>query len=441
MATYKLESFSGGLANSTNIAYFNTKLVSALNSTIPANSVLDCTSFTGTATITSTLTIKKSITILLGNVRLNFAGGTNTHMFVVNAPNVRIYGVSRSTHSDSNNGGTVLSMTGNGRGYHIFCGNTSSLYSWASFGGLEIKDLDLEGVKSVYTVSGGTPTYTTQGSGGIMILEGNPNQSGSNVPNVKLENLYINNTKHHGITIYGAITSKLERCRVRNTAGHGYYIAGSSTSMHIDTCYALSTNLAGFCLHDSNYSTLTSCAADNCKIGYWLRNSSSIVLNGCGAEAGTIAAANTIPNSLGISVASSAGTVSISDVGSDNVNFFKGTSYLVTGGGSNSFNACYSKDPGNRAGLSTYADGRTSHITFAGSTSLNRLTTPKFTGTSPVKYEIKFVTIGEDTPIRNLIDIELFSYDGSAEEPNDSTFEPVATVFSQNGSQQFFTFD
>ncbi len=440
MATYKLETFPGGVANSTIASNFYVKLVNALNS-IPNHSVLDCTNFSGTAIITATITIKKPVTILLGSIRLVFSAPLNSHMFVINSPNVRIYGTSRSTHTDAANAGTVLSIRLAGRGYHIFCGNTSSANSWASFGGLEIKDLDLEGVKSVYTVSNGVATYTTQGSGGIMILEGNPNQANTNIPNIKLENIHVTSTKHHGITIYGAITSKLEKCRVRDTAGHGYYVTGSSTSMHLDTCYALSTNFAGFCLHDTNYSTLTSCAADNCKIGYWLRNSSAITLNSCGAEAGTIAANNTIPNNLGISVLSSAGSVSINDVGSDNVNFFKGTSYLVTGGGNNTFNACYSKDPGNAAGQSVYTDRRTSHITFGGSTSLNRLNTPRFTGTSPLKYSIKFVTIGSSTPIRNLIDIETFTYDSSTTEPSDTDFAPVATVFNQNNSTQFFTFD
>jgi len=440
MTTYKLETFAGGVNNSINTAHFYAKLVTALN-IIPNHSILDCTSFRGAATILGSLTIKKPITILLGNIKLNFSGIANSHMFIINSANVRIHGANRVTHTDATNGGTTLSMATAGRGYHIYCANTSSANAWASFGGLELKDLSFEGVKSAYTVSSGVATYTTVGSGGILIAEGNPNQSGSNIPNIKLENLAMTNTKHHGIMIYGAITSKLERCRVRNTAGHGYYVTGSSTSMHLDTCYALSTNLAGFCLHDTNYSTLTSCAADNCKIGYWLRNTSSTTLNSCGAEGGTIAANNTIPNSLGISLNSSAGSVSISDVGSDNVNFFKGISYLVTGGGSNTFNACYSKDPGNAAGQTTYGDRRTSHITFGGSTSLNRLNTPKFIGTSPLKYSIKFVTIGSSTPIRNLIDIETFTYDGSATEPTDTNFLPIATVYNQNNSQQFFTFD
>jgi len=440
MATYKLESFAGGVGNTTNILYFNAKLVTALN-TIPNHSVLDCTNFSGTATISNTINIRKPITILLGSIKLNYTGPVNSHMIIIGSANVKIYGINRVTHTSATNGGTTLSMTVSSRGYHIYCANINNINAWASSGGLELKDLNLEGVKSVYTVSSGVATYTTVGSGGIVIAEGNPNQSGSNIPNIKLENLSITDTKHHGIMIYGAITSKLERCRVRNTAGHGYYITGSSTSMHLDTCYALSTNLAGFCLHDTNYSTLTSCAADNCKIGYWLRNTSSTTLNGCGAEAGTIAANDTIPNNLGISLINSVGSVSINDIGSDNVNFFKGTSYLITGGGSNCLNSCYSKDPGNIAGATTYTSSKTSHITFGGSTSLNRLNTPRFTGTSPLKYSIKFVTIGTDTPIRNLIDIENFTYDGSATEPTDTTFSPIATVFNQNNSTQFFTFD
>lgn len=437
MATIKLETFGPGAAvvsNSTFVSKLKNAAATAVNGT-----VIDCTSYTGAITMTQNIVVSRSVTMLFGNITLTFSASGNINMFNVQAPNVKFIGVSRSNITNSSETATKFIMPA-GRGYHIYAANPTSTVT-ASSNGLTIENIDFQGVKSTYTSSSGNVSYTFTGAGGIIVAEGNPAQSGSNISNVLIKNVHVDSTRQHGIMIYGAITSRLERCRVRNTAGHGYYITGSSTSVHLDTCYALSTDLAGFCLEGATYSALTTCAADNCSVGYWLRSSRGITLTSCGAEACTINS-STLPNNLGLSLQSTGGIVAINDIGSDNVNFFKGTSYLITGGESNALISCYSKDPGNRAGQTTYANSRTSHITLAGSTTLNRIMTPLFAGTSPVKYKLRIVPIGTAFPDKNIIDYGTFTYDSTNPEPTDlQNMLPVADIFNQNNTNVYISFD
>jgi len=437
MATIRLETFGPGAAvvsNSTFVSKLKNAVATAVNGT-----VIDCTGYTGSITMTQNITVTRSVTILLGNITLTFTASGNLNMFNVQAPNVKFIGVSRSNTTNSGETATKFVMPA-GRGYHIYAANPTSAVT-TSANGLTIENIDFQGVKSTYTSLSGTVNYTYSGAGGIVIAEGNPNQAGSNISNILIKNVHVDSAKHHGIMIYGAITSRLVQCRVRNTAGHGYYITGSSTSVHLDTCYALSTDLAGFCLEGATYSALTTCAADNCSVGYWLRSSRGINLTSCGAEV-FIINSNILPNNLGLTLQSTGGAVAINDIGSDNINFFKGTSYLITGGESNSLISCYSKDPGNRAGQTTYANSRTSHITLAGSTTLNRIMTPLFAGTSPVKYKLKLVPIGSSFPDKNIIDYGNFTYDSTNPEPADlQDMLPVADIFNQNNTNVYISFD
>ena len=438
MATIKLETFGPGTYGSTSSSLFQSKLLNAVN-TAPANSVIDCTSYTGLLTLTNTVVIKKPLTLLFGQVTISFSTGLGKHMFHVTSGNVQIIGVSRSTATGSNDAGTIFKMPVSGAGYHVYAANTSSTGT-TSPSGLVLENIDFEGLKSTYTSVNNAATYTYAGSGGIFIAEGNPEQSGTNVANVLLKNIHVNSAKHHGITLFGAITSRLEKCRVRNTGGHGYFITGSSTSIHLDTCYALSTNLAGFCLDGAVYSSMTTCAADNCSVGYWLKGSKGITLSSCGSENAVINSA-TLPYSLGITLWSSVGTVTINDIGTDNINFFKGTSFLITGGESNSLISSYSKDPGNRSGQITYANARTSHVTLAGSATLTRLTTPLFAGTSPVKYKIRIVPIGSTYPTKNMVDIGTYTISTASTEPADiSAMLPLFDIFNQNNTQLNISF-
>lgn len=411
MATIKLETFAPGTPGNTSIALFASKLQNAVT-TAASGTVIDCTSYTGAITLSTSITITRSVTLLFGNLRLNL-NTPQRNMFNVFAPNVSIIGVSRSTSSTAGDGRTVFAMASTTSGaFHIYCANNQSSgtsSNWASYSGLTLENLDLLGVQSTYTSVAGVATYTTRGVGGVVVAEGNPDQAATNVQNVLINNVFINGATAHGIMIYGGMTSKIQKCRVTNAGGHAYYIVGGSTSMSLDTCYALSSKLSGFCIHGSNYSTLNNCAADNCGVGYWLRSSGSISLVGCGAEASTVQ--SDIPNNLGLTLPSSAGNITINDIGSDNINHIKGISYFISGGESNTLVNPYSKDPGNRAGLTTYSSKYTAHLVMYGDARFTNVISPKFTGTSPLKYDVRLEELSGDGPNHNTIQTIYSSFD------------------------------
>jgi hypothetical protein len=432
MATIKLESFAPGTPGNTSTALFAAKLQNAVT-TAASGTVIDCTSYTGIISLSNSITITRSVTLLFGNLRLNL-NTPQRNMFNVFAPNVSIIGVSRSTSSTAGDGKTVFSMASSTSGsFHIYCANNQSSgtsSNWASYSGLTVENLDLLGIQSTYTSVAGVVNYTTRGVGGIVVAEGNPGQANTNVQNVFINNVFINGATAHGIMIYGGMTSKIQKCRVTNAGGHAYYIAGGSTSMNLDTCYALSSKLSGFCIHSSNYSSLNNCAADNCGVGYWLRSSGSISLIGCGAEASTIQ--SNVPNNLGLTLPSSAGNVTINDIGSDNVNYIKGISYFLSGGESNTLINPYSKDPGNRAGLSTYSSKYTAHLVMYGNTSFTNVISPKFTGTSPLKYNVRLEELSSNGPVQNIIQAAYVSFDPlNPVETADTDMLPVAEILDQ----------
>jgi hypothetical protein len=372
---------------------FTAKLQNACTSTqYPEGTVFDCSGFTSVSVpsqfITGTITITRpGITLLFseGDFIWNPTGGTalDANMFEIIAPNVTIIGVSRSAKdSVSTNGATRFVMNSPSTGYHVY--TRPDLTTFASADSLTIMNCDFVGVKSIYTSSGGNVNYSTTGAGGILLTEGNVNQPNSNLNNVMISEVLVSGAKQHGVMIYGGMASKLQNVRVRNAAGHGFYIAGSTTSTTLDACYASGNYLAGFCINNTTYSTLTSCASDSNGLGYWMRNANSVTLNSCGAEACEVR--SSIPNNLGIAVKNSVGTVLINDIGSDNVNFIKGTSFLFTGGDNITGTSCYSKDPGNRAGLSTFLSKYTAHIHGVDGTTKVNMDNFKAAGTSTTKY-------------------------------------------------------
>lgn len=434
MATFKLETFPPGTPGNTATNFFASKLQNAVT-TAAMGTVIDCTSYTGTITLSNTITITRSVTLIFGNLTILFTGA-GKNLFNVLAPNVKITGVSRSTNTDAVDGKTVFSMTNSSNGgYHIYCANNSSSgpsSNWKSYSGFTLENVDLLGVQSVYTSVGTVATYSLKGVGGILVAEGNPGQSNTNVQNVLISNVFINGTTAHGIMLYGAMVSKIEKCRVTKAGGHAYYIAGGSTSVSLDTCYALSSTLAGFCLHSTSYSSLNNCASDNCGLGYWLRSTSTTTLVGCGTEASIIK--SVMPYNLGLTLPSSAGNVTINDIGSDNINYVKGTSYFISGGESNTLVNPYSKDPGNRAGETTYASKYTAHLVMYGGTNSNNVISPKFTGSSPVKYIIRLDDLSGNNPRNCNIQYAVGSFDPTnpVESP-DTDYLPVADVLDQGG--------
>lgn len=348
---------------------FGATLQAAINLSA-TGSVIDCTAYTGSQSITSSITINKPLTIKLGysNINVNFdSSNLNTHLFnITNTSNVIIEGLGRSPKASTQSSPTVITMTNNGAGYHIFGTGSNSI---------TIKNLDLIGNKS-------DDYNLATGVGGVCFIEPNPGvaQAGNTVNNITLSNLFINGTRDHGIYFVGSIMSDVSNCRVSNVGGHGFFTTEGSTSTKFTNCYASSGNLAGFCIHNTSYSTLENCAAESFGAGYWIRSSFNISLIGCGAESNTSPTA--LPNSdLGITF----GSYTVDDWSTTYVDYVVGTSYLLTGGKNIVLNNPYSKDPGRNQIFNN-----TSHYTIASTNSGSILLSPRcvIVDSSPLNYDV-----------------------------------------------------
>jgi len=415
---------------------FTQKLQNAgTSTTYPEGTVFDCSNYKS-ETITDTITIRRAgITLLFGEGDFTMSA-VNRSMFIIEAPNVTIIGVSRSAKDSlSSNGSTrfvMTSTTNTGPAYHVFT-KTSSIVGWNSADSLTIMNCDFVGVKSAYTSSGGTVSYSNWGCGGFLLTEGNPDQSGSNLNNLYINEVLINGSTNHGITVYGGMLSKIQNTRVRNAGGHGFYIAGSTTSMSLDTCYASGAHLAGFCLSNSSYSTLNNCASDSNGLGYWMKSSVSITMTSCGAEVCEVR--SNIPNNLGIFLQSSAGNVVVNDITSDYAGYIKGTSYMFTGGDNITGVSCYSKDPSNRENETTYLSKYSAHILAAGGVQKVNMDNFKRQGIPPVKYKYRL----EDC-YKIQIDDTVISFDplNPSETSNEVAMDmPVADVLDQGSGNIF----
>ena len=348
---------------------FGATLQSAITS-VATGSIIDCTTYTGSQSITSSIIIDKPLTIRLGNsdINVNFdSSDLNTHLFnITNTSNVIIEGLGRSPKASTQPSPTVITMTNNGAGYHIFGTGSNSI---------TIKNLDLIGNKSDdYNLSTGV--------GGVCFIEPNPgvSQAGNTVNNITLSNLFVNGTRDHGIYFVGSIMSDVSNCRISNAGGHGFFTTEGSTSTKFTNCYASSGNLAGFCIHNTSYSTLENCAAESFGVGYWIRSSFNVSLIGCGAESNTSPA--TLPNSdLGITF----GSYTVDDWSTDYTDYVVGTSYLLTGGKNIVLNNLYSKDPGRNQIFNN-----TSHYTIASANSGSILLSPRcmIVDSQPLNYDI-----------------------------------------------------
>lgn len=359
---------------------FGSTLQSAINA-VPSGSIIDCSLYTGGATtISSPITIHKPVKIILGSYDINvsFAGPASltNHAFNINSNGVTIEGFSRSAKSGSFPiGETRIIMAEAGDGYHIFGSGSNNIL---------IQNLDLVGIKSCCGYD------LTTGVGGVCFIEPNPGVSGAgnNTNGITISNLFISGTRDHGIYFVGSIMSTVKDCRISGAGGHGFFTTAGSTSTYFYNCYASSGNLAGFCLHDTTYSTLENCAAENFGIGYLLRNANSVSLIGCGAEANSIPVDGAPIGDLGITFPNSSGTYTVDDWTSDADNLLNGTSYVILGGENIVLNNPYSRDPNNTGGNNVY------HYAI-GSTNKNTiLMSPKCfnSGANTLAYDIAIVS-------------------------------------------------
>lgn len=371
--TYYLMAYSDGGAND-----WSTSLQLAINS-VNDGSIIDCTLWTwGVAEITSPINITKPVKILLGsydiNVTFNTTPSLTSNAFNIKSNGVTIQGFSRSPKSEANPAGqTRIIMTETGNGYHIFGTGSNDVL---------IQNLDLLGVQSCCG-----PDINT-GVGGVCFIEPNPGVGGggNNTNNITISNLFVSGTRDHGIYFVGSIMSLVEDCRVTAAAGHSFFTTAGSTSTHFRNCYASSGNLAGFCLHDTSYSTLESCAAEGCGAGYWLRNSTSVSIIGCGAEENN-SPIDTPITDLGIQFPNSTGIYTVDDWASDSGAYVVGTSYIIANGENVVLNNPYSRDPNGSVGGTS-----TAHYVLFGTAKNTILISPRCKngtgGNSPLSYDI-----------------------------------------------------
>jgi hypothetical protein len=404
----------------------------------PAGTVYDCTSYTNQSITSAIAFTVPNNTFLFGAGTFTFSP-TSGSMFVISAPGITIQGTSRSSRDTPESGTTTFRM-GNGVGqkYHIEYSVTSNVPTVRRGDSLTLKNLNFKGIQSVYTSNSGTVVYTTNGGGGILITENNPTSSGTNVNNVIIDNVLVDGAKQHGIMIYGAVASKIMNTRVRSAAGHGFYIDGESTSVSFDTCYASGNYLAGFCLKDAAYSSLNNCASDSNGLGYWLRNTTSTTLVSCGAEANLTR--SNIPNNLGVILKQyPTGDYIVNDIGADNVNHIKGTSFFVSGGGNLTFTSPLSKDPGGNPGAGVFANKRTAHFGFYGAVDKVNITAPRISGTTTLKYKYRLEALDSSAPANIMIDDYVGGYDPTnpteSADPNPAV--AVADVLDQGSGNVF----
>jgi len=119
------------------------------------------------------------------------------------------------------------------------------------------------------------------GTGGLIFGR----ENNTTTESLTIENVSINKSGY-GINVSIPITSKFTNVRVVDVGGDCFSLYGGGTSTTLTNCYALSCNQIGFNLNQLQYSTLISCVAEYCGIGFFLTNScNNVSLIDCGCEA------------------------------------------------------------------------------------------------------------------------------------------------------------
>jgi hypothetical protein len=413
-------------------ATFSDKLINAGFSA--SGVIVDCTYYTGVQTLNATVEILNPCKFEFSNIIIEFQSNNDLdHMFYIQSPGVSIIGNGRSPKYDQpSTSNTKFVMTNNDQspvrgGYHIFSADYESFANGQNV--CLLQGFDCIGVQSIVGRVNGEPTFTSAapggppGVGGICLLEGNPFVAGggNTISQIQVRDILVDGTRDHGILIIGAILAQVVNCRVSRAGGHGFYIGGTTsepgfegggtTSTYVLNCYASSGNLAGFCMHSAAYSQLQNCAAEYFGMGYFLRSCQNVSLFGCGAEENQ--PKTQIPNHLGIYLQNDSGSYLLSDIGPDNVNFFRGSSYWISGGRNIYIPNAYSKDPGGvydylTDGAPLAPSNNTSHFTIIGEVRSAYIVNPRMTGTAITPYAIAIRRGGSSPNFTYARDINIF---------------------------------
>ena len=286
------------------------------------SAIIDCTYFKGTHTISNGFIINNPVTLIFGDINVIHNNSKNSNLFTFRSNNISIQGLNRNTDKlQISNGATIFNM--------INADNTLEGYHIKSKGNknIEIKNITMVGLRTSMGHQYNNSSYDINGVGGIYIEKGKPEvtEGGNTCNNIRIENILITGTKAHGIYIDTPILSSIKNVRISDCGGHGIFINGG-TSILFENVYVSSSNMAGFCMYNSTYTSLNNCVTENSSIGFWLRSSFNVTLTSPGVEVTRNQGANPWRNSqpitgvygLNLSTLSSDGTsLPISDVNPD----------------------------------------------------------------------------------------------------------------------------
>lgn len=111
--------------------------------------------------------------------------------------------------------------------------------------------------------------------------------SGWGMWNWRIENVAIDKFGGHGLSTECPIMTVFTNVIIRECSLNGYNIVpanSNGTSLTAIGCWAYKCGQAGFYMELQAYSSLISCGADQCHMGYYLKNCKGINFSACGTE-------------------------------------------------------------------------------------------------------------------------------------------------------------
>ncbi len=331
---------------------FGDRLQNAIDAMPNEGGIINCRGVVGSQTMNAAVNIDKPVRILLGQMVLTMNNSENENMFNILSSGVDIIGLGRSVKKGVNNGKTRLIMAHSAgdalQGYHIYNKGNSCI---------RLQGFDLIGVRTTIGHYYMSKLGALNGAGGIYMEKKNPGhtQSGNNISQVIIEEVYIESTKAHAIYMDTPMLCTLNNVRISKAGGHGVFISGGTTCT-LNSVYVSSANYAGFVFYHLSYSSVLNSVAEYCGMGWWIRSCNSLSVFNPGVEETKnigLPWGTESPYGLNLFTSDIDGTIiPIKDINSDYFNEFVGHGYLISGGESIQLFSPYCKDPGNATATS-----------------------------------------------------------------------------------------
>lgn len=104
-----------------------------------------------------------------------------------------------------------------------------------------------------------------------------------NCDQMVIENVSVYHSAGYGFNIPVPILTEVKNCKTLWTAVDGFFYR-DGTSIHFNGCYALAAGQCGFRGQVMSYSAHTACAVEGAGIGFYSKDSNTMVYNSCGGE-------------------------------------------------------------------------------------------------------------------------------------------------------------